>query len=78
MKKLVSKIFVTLAIIGMVTFIAPKKAMAESGVQYPCVFLVCCGIGTDCTYVLCTEFLDCAWAYYLLCGIESTLLNNEV
>lgn len=29
MKKLLSKIFVALAIIGMVTFIAPKKAMAE-------------------------------------------------
>lgn len=80
MKKILSKIFVALAIIGMVSFIAPKKANAASGPNYPDVFVICCDIpnNSDCAYVLCTEHMDFVWAYYLLCGIESVLLENEI
>lgn len=41
MKKILSKIFVALAIIGMVTFIAPKKAIAESGPNCYTLTLTC-------------------------------------
>lgn len=51
MKKLLSRIFVALAIIGMVTFIAPKKAMAES--QPDCYQIkIRCADGSDHGYAL--------------------------
>lgn len=46
MKKLLSRIFVALAIIGMVTFIAPKKAIAEQAAPDCIQVLVACPDGS--------------------------------
>lgn len=70
MKKLLSKIFVALAIIGMVTFIAPKKAMAERS-QPDCITVnFTCPDGSQHGAVIICNETDILLYLDLFCNIQ--------
>lgn len=69
MKKLLSKIFVALAIIGMVTFIAPKKAMAESQPDCITVDFTCPDGSQHGAVIICNE-TDILLYLNLFCNIQ--------
>ncbi len=70
MKKLVSKIFVALAITGMVTFIAPKKAMAEQTAPDCITVLVTCPDGSTHGYAVVCDQEDYNTLMEIFCNIQ--------
>ncbi len=70
MKKLLSRIFVALAIIGMVTFIAPKKAMAERS-QPDCVQVkITCADGSQHGTALVCDMQTLAELLAMYCNVQ--------
>ena len=73
MKKLLSAIFVALAIIGMVTFIAPKKAMAESGPNCT-TWNITCPDGSHHGYALVCDTRTLAELIILYCNAQFVIV----
>ncbi len=70
MKTFISKIFLALAMIGMVTFVAPKKAMAERS-QSDCVTVsVTCADGSQHGVAVVCDYQTLADLLALYCNVQ--------
>ncbi len=70
MKTFISKIFLALAIIGMVTFVAPRKAMAERSAPNCITILVACPDGSTHGYAVVCNQEDYDTLMEIYCNIQ--------